>query len=57
MTVGDLEKMVEATEKWASSPEGKKAMEEAQKRVEETTAFLSAERVVDGQMLQMPMSL
>jgi hypothetical protein len=57
MTVRDLEKMVAATEEWVSSPEGKRAMEEARKRVDETTAFLSSERIVDGHTLQMPMSL
>lgn len=55
MTVRDLEEMVQKTEKWVSSPEGIQVMEETKKCVEETTAFLSNERVVDGQTLQMPM--
>ncbi|MCK4623482.1 MAG: hypothetical protein KAT62_14880 [Desulfuromonadales bacterium] len=57
MTVRDLEKMVKAAEDWAASPEGKQVVEDAKKRVEETTAYLSAERVVDGQTLHMPMGL
>ena len=57
MTVRELTKIAEATEEWATSYDGRKALEEAQRRVKETTDFLSAERVVDSQVLQMPLSL
>lgn len=53
MTIHDLEKLVENAERWANSEEGKKAMEETQKNVKETTAFLSTERLVDGNILHM----
>jgi len=57
MTASDLKELSAAAEKWVSSPEGQEATKAVRKNVEETTAFLSSERVVDGQMLQMPMSL
>ncbi|HMN15370.1 MAG TPA: hypothetical protein PKD55_23885 [Bellilinea sp.] len=55
MTIQDLRNMVEATERWTATDEGQKAMEETQKTVEQTTAFLSTERMVDGQTLQTPL--
>lgn len=54
MTIRDIQLLVDAAENWAKSDEGQKAIKETQQRVEETTAFLSAERVVDRQMLLMP---
>jgi hypothetical protein len=57
MTTNALMELTAAAEKWVSSPEGQEATKAARKTVEETTEFLSSERVVDGQMLQMPMSL
>lgn len=53
MTIRDLEKLVENAERWAKSEEGKKAMQETQKNVKETTEFLSTERLVDGNILHM----
>lgn len=57
MTIKKIQALVAAAEKWAASVEGQKAMEDAQERVLATTAFLSAERIVDGQMLRMPHAL
>jgi hypothetical protein len=53
MTIRDLENLVDAAEQWATSEEGKKAMEETQEAVKEITAFLSNERLVDGNILHM----
>ena len=57
MTIRDLESLVEAAEIWATSDEGQKAMEETEKTVKETTAYLSTERLVDGNILHMTFTL
>jgi len=57
MSVGDLQKIAKNAEQWAQSDSGQKTIENTRKHVEETTAHLSKERIVDNQILRMPLNL
>lgn len=54
MAILDIQALIEAAKTWAESAEGQKAIADTQECVQKVTAFLSAERIVDGNMLRMP---